>query len=81
MSSPVGGTVNLKVDGAIELRMSGSNVGNISPMELTKLIQNDSLVRGQIIDLIVNENNRRGNGGKYYADGANQRQGNIAFNH
>ena len=81
VSSPVGGTVNLKVDGAIELRMGGSNVGNISPTELTKLIQNDSLVRGQIIDLIVNENNRRGNGGKYYADGANQRQGNIAFNH
>lgn len=77
ISSPVGGTVNLKVDGAIELKLGGSNVGKISPMELTKLIQNDSLVRGQIVDLIVKENNRRGNGYRLDADNRSQQQGKI----
>jgi len=80
-NSSIGGNVNLKVDGAIELKLGGSNVGNIKPTDVVKMIQNDSLVRNEIIRLIVDENNRRGNGGKVYADGRNQRQGNIAVNY
>ena len=80
-TSSVGGDVNLKVDGSIELKMGGSSVGNIKPIDVVKMIQNDSMIRNEIVRLIVNENNRRSNGGKVYADGRNQRQGNIAVNY
>ena len=66
-----GGTVNLKVDGAIDLRMNGSNLGKISPNDIINMIQHDNRVKNEIIRLIVNENNRRGNGNRKNAETPN----------
>ena len=75
----VGGNVNLNVNGSIELKMNGTNLGSIKPSDITRMIQNDPNIKRAIVNLIL-ESNARAGINKKVGDNINNQQGVLSQN-
>lgn len=76
-SSNIGGDVNLNVNGSINLKLDNRSVGKIDSSELIKLIEHDTRVRNEIVNLILESNKRSGNGNKSNNETRSAREGKI----
>ena len=70
-----GGTVNLNINGTIELTGGGQGVGKLTAQDIKKIIDNNPELQRHIADVITGRQGRNGNAGRNNYENADNRRG------
>lgn len=70
-----GGTVNLNINGTIELTGGGQGVGKLTAQDIKKIIDNNPELQRHIADVITGRQSRNGNAGRNNYENADNRRG------
>ena len=70
-----GGTVNLNINGTIELTGGGKGVGKLTAQDIKKIIDNNPELQRHIADVITGRQGRNGNAGRNNYENADNRRG------
>ena len=69
-----GGTVNLNINGTIELTGGGQGVGKLTAQDIKKIIDNNPELQRHIADVITGRQGRNGNAGRNNYENADNRR-------
>ena len=70
-----GGTVNLNINGTIELTGGGQGVGKLTAQDIKRIIDNNPELQRHIADVITGRQGRNGNAGRNNYENADNRRG------